>query len=466
MANQTASPRIIAAAVLAGTLSVLDLTIVVPILTAIGRDFGATTEVSWLVAAYMVASTVTIPLWGRAMDLRGERTAVMASLGIFTVGTVIAAAAPALWVLIVARVIQGIGAGGVVPLGQAVLAARCDKERRAKLQVWYQGAYGVAAAVGPVAGAALARISWRWAFLAILPFCLITAVLYVGQLSRMPGGGPARPFDRRGSVLITIWMVALLIGIERLTAGGWLPWVAFTLTAALTPALVGHLRRAGDSLIPRSVFGNRVIVLASVVMLLVGFGQFAFLTYLPALSQAYDAGLNSGLAVVPMMLPYVLLGAASGVIALRVGTRRLGVLAGLGTMAAGAVVAQWRDIPGLYVGALAMGVAMAMTMIPMLLLCQHVAPRKDIGAATSLPVLLRNFGGALGAAVVATVAAGLAAPGQTASGQAVSGLAPAFWAVVAVGALAVVAALAMPRRAREAALIADREREVATHTHV
>ena len=460
MVTQQAGPRIIAAAVLAGTLSVLDLTIVVPILTAIGRDFGATTEVSWLVAAYMVASTVTIPLWGRAMDLRGERTAVLASLAIFTVGTVLAAAAPSLPVLIAARVVQGIGAGGVVPLGQAVLAARCDKERRARLQVWYQGAYGVAAAVGPVAGAALARISWRWAFLAILPFCFVTAVLYLGQLSGQPTGGRARPFDRRGSVLITAWMVALLVGIERLTAGGWLPWVAFALTAALTPVLVAHLRRAADPLIPRSVFGNRVIVLASLVMLLVGFGQFAFLTYLPALSQVYDSGLNSGLAVVPMMLPYVLLGAASGVIALRVGTRRLGVLAGLGTMAAGVMVALWRDIPGLYLAAFVMGVAMAMTMIPMLLLCQHVAPAADIGAATSLPVLLRNFGGALGAAVVATVAAGLGTPGQ-----ATSGLAPAFWAVVVVGALAVVAALAMPRRAREAELIAERERAVADHAH-
>lgn len=78
MSSSTASPRIIAAAVLAGTLSILDLTIVVPILTAVGRDFGAGSEVSWLVAAYMVASTATIPPWGRAMDLRGERTAVLA----------------------------------------------------------------------------------------------------------------------------------------------------------------------------------------------------------------------------------------------------------------------------------------------------------------------------------------------------------------------------------------------------
>lgn len=453
---------------LAGTLSVLDLTIVVPILTAIGRDFGATTEVSWLVAAYMVASTVTIPLWGRAMDLRGERTAVMVSLGIFTAGTLLAALAPSLLVLILARVVQGIGAGGVVPLGQAVLAGRCDKERRAKLQVWYQGAYGVAAAIGPVAGAALAKISWRWAFVAILPFCVVTAALYLGQLNSSPSSGAQRPFDRRGSVLITVWMVALLVGIERLSSGGWLPWVAYAVTLALTPMLVRHLRTAPDALIPRSVLGNRVMVLASIVMLLVGFGQFAFLTYLPALSQAYDSALNSGLAVVPMMLPYVLLGAASGVIALRVGTRRLGLLAGLGTMAAGVMVTQWRDIPGLYVAALVMGVAMAMTMIPMLLLCQHVAAKEDLGAATSMPVLLRNFGGALGAAVVATVAASGAASGAGAgatAGAAASDLASAFWSVVAVGALAVLAALAMPRRAREAALIADRERAVADHAH-
>jgi len=153
------SVRLLVGVVLAGTLSVLDSTIVVPLLSSIGEDLGGGSEVSWLVAGYLLASTVSIPLWGRWMDLRGERTAMWAAVSVFLLGTIVSAMAPSLGILILGRVIQGLGAGGVVPLGQAVLAARCSSGERARLQLYYNIAYGLAAGLGPLIGGALVSVS-------------------------------------------------------------------------------------------------------------------------------------------------------------------------------------------------------------------------------------------------------------------------------------------------------------------
>ncbi len=453
-------PRLVAAAVLTGTLTILDLAIVLPILTSIGRDLGALSEVSWLVAAYLVASTVTIPVWGRAMDLRGERTAVLSSLVVFMVGLVLAALAPTMAALIAARVVQGIGAGGTVTFGQAVLAARCDKARRARLQVWYQASYGITFAVGPLLGSALTRASWRWAFVVIMPFVVVAFLLYLGQLRKAPQAKNLPPFDVRGSFLVTVWMVALLIGVESLSSGGPVELVGFAVAVVTTPLLILHFKSAANPLIPRGIFGNRVIVLASLMMLLIGFAQFAFVTYLPALSEFYDNRVNTGIAVALMMVPYVLVGAVGAVLALKTGTRVLGLVASVGTVVAGVIVAQALNLPGLYLAAVVMGVSLAMTMIPMLLLCQHAAAHADMGAATSLPILMRNFGGALGAAVIAALAARFETQADPASG-----LAQSFWAVVAVGVVALVVAAFMPRRDKELKLLAEHEPQVPMHHH-
>ena len=172
--------RVLVAVILTGTLSVLDSTLVVPLLTTIGDDLGGGSEVSWLVAGYLLTSTVTIPVWGRILDLRGERQVMWTSLIIFLVGTVAAVAAPSIEALIVARLIQGVGAGGIVPVGQAILASRCTSEERARLQVYYNVAYGAAAGLGPLIGGAIVNVSWRWAFALIIPIIFLAGALLIG----------------------------------------------------------------------------------------------------------------------------------------------------------------------------------------------------------------------------------------------------------------------------------------------
>lgn len=414
--------------ILAGTLSVLDSTIVVPLLTRIGADFGAESEVAWLVAAYLLGSTVTIPIWGRWHDMRGERTAMWAALGLFSAATLLAAAAPTLPVLIVARALQGIGAGGIVPLGQAILASRCSSEERARLQIYYNVAYGAAAGLGPLLGGFLATISWRWAFLVILPFCAAVGLALWGQLKSGTEAVSVEPFDSRGTVLLTVGLTVLLLGIERPNL-----WALIPIGLALMAVFVWHARTSPGSLIPWTVLGNRIIVACSLLGLIVGFIQFSYLTYLPALSLKADPNLNSGLVAMPLTILWVTLGAITGVLAMKFGTRLLALLSAACAMAAGVTVAMSGALPSLFAASTLIGMAAGLALIPALLLAQHNAAHADMGATTSVYVLFRNFGGALGVVVTAVVLQN-------------HGRATTFWMLTACAALMLLPISQMPAR--------------------
>ena len=430
--------RVLIGVILTGTLSVLDSTLVVPLLTTIGAEFGGGSTVSWLVAGYLLTSTVTIPLWGRWLDLRGERDVMWAALAVFLVGTVVSMTAPSLEILILGRLIQGVGAGGLVPVGQAVLAGRCTSAERARMQIYYNVAYGVAAGLGPLIGGALVAVSWRWAFALIIPVIVLAGALLFGKLHEKPREAETRHFDGVGSALMISGLTLLLLGIER----GW--WWALVAGVILTAALVWHALRRKQGLIPASLLKSKTIVAAVLVALLIGFVQFAMLTYLPLLSKETAPDINSGIVVIPLTVLWMTLGAFTGILSLRVGTKPLALLSVvLAAVAAGAVVVS-NSYPSLLVASVCIGAAAGLVLIPVLLLCQHAAPHEDVGAATSFMVLMRNFGGAAGAAVTAVLLAD-------------SGISLAFGALVAVALLALVPALLLPSPRDERQLLAARD---------
>jgi len=431
----TVGVRVLVGVILTGLLSVLDSTLVVPLLATIGDEFGAGSEVSWLIAGYLLTSTVSIPLWGRWMDLRGERNAMWAALLVFTIGTVVAMLATSLPLLILGRLIQGAGAGGLVPVGQAIVAARCTGEERARLQVYYNVAYGTAAGLGPLIGGALIGFSWRWAFAAILPVIAITGVLLWGKLSSRPRESETRRFDARGSILMTSGLTLLLLGIER----SW--WAALVAGILALVAFVWHALRRRDGLIPAVLLRSRTIVAASSVALIIGFVQFAMLTFLPLLAQDAAPGLNSGIVVVPLTLLWLLLGAFTGTLALRTGTKPLALLSAVLAIGASVTVVLSASYPSLLLSSVLVGASAGLILIPALLLIQHAAPRDDVGAATSFMILMRNFGGAAGAAVVAVLLQD-------------GGVTLAFGVLAVVAAAAILPALLLPSREGERRLIA------------
>ena len=438
--------RVLSAVILTGTLSVLDSTLVVPLLTTIGDDLGGGSEVSWLVAGYLLTSTVTIPVWGRILDLRGERQVMWTSLIIFLVGTVAAVTAPSIEALIVARLIQGVGAGGIVPVGQAILASRCTSEERARLQVYYNVAYGAAAGLGPLIGGAIVNVSWRWAFALIIPIIFLAGALLIGQLHDKTPEVETRRFDVVGSVLMTFALTLLLLGIER-------GWLASTLVGAvLLGVFIAHALRRRHGLVPSSLLTSRVILATVGVAFIIGLLQFALLTYLPLLSQRVAPDLNSGLVVMPLTILWMTLGAVTGTLALRVGTRPLALIGVVLGVASAVVLVLSTAYPALLLASVLVGTAAGLVLIPLLLLGQHAAARDDVGASTSFMVLTRNFGGAIGAAGMAVLLADL-------------GVTMAFTVLAVVVAAAIVPALLLPSPRAEHAILARRDGVVGGGTH-
>jgi len=433
--------RLLIGVILSGTLSILDSTLVIPLLSSIGNDFDAGSETSWLVAGYLLTSTVTIPLWGRWLDLRGERSAMWVSLLVFLIGTVVSMLAPSMLVVIIGRLIQGAGAGGIVPVGQAILSSRCVSDERARLQVYYNISYGAAAGLGPLIGGTLAVLSWRWSFALVIPVILVCGLLLWGRLTTRPREVETRRFDGIGSALLTGSLSLMLLGFER----AW--WILLGVGAAIFVAFIVRSLRIKHGLIPASILRSRPNVAAAVMAFMIGFVQFALLTYLPSLSASVLPGVNPGLVVVPLTVFWMTLGAVAGMLALRVGTRLLAIVAAILSAVAGGCIVYSVAYVSLFSASVLAGLSAGLILLPLLLLGQHAAPRDDVGAATSFFVLTRNFGGAAGASVVGVLL--------------VTHEVQSTFAVVAfVGLAALLPALLLPSRGAERALLAARDGQV------
>ena len=168
---------------------------------------------------------------------------------------------------------------------------------------------------------------------------------------------------------------------------------------------IRHSLRTTYALVPAGLLRSKIVMSCSLIGLLIGFVQFAFLTYLPLFSQHIAPQLNSGLVVVPLTVLWMTLGAITGILALRMGSKLMLLIAIVCAIAASLILVVWFAEPALFIASALVGAAAGFALIPALLLAQQASPLDDIGAATSTFVLLRNFGGALGAAVTAVVLA-------------------------------------------------------------
>lgn len=429
---------LLAGLILVGVVSILDSTIVVPLLTRIGDAFDGGvdggSQPAWLISGYLLASTLSVPFWGRWHDLRGERAPMWTALALFTLGSFFGIAAFSLDALILARVIQGIGAGGLVPLGEAILASRCTPSQRATLQVRITACDGLAAGMGPVLGGALCDVSWRWAFALIVPFCVAAGLAFFRKLRSDPLEGLKVPApDLWGTVLLASGLVCVLVGIEQLA---WLPLIFGTSLIIFFCKRSSGIR---SGLIPHSVLSNRVTVACGVIVLLIGFIQFSYLSYLPSLAQMIDPGLNPGLVVIPLTVMWMTMGAVGAWLALRIGTKFVALLALCSAILASVLLLLERTIWTLLSAGALVGMAAALGVLSVLLLAQFSSASADLGATTSFIVLLRNCGGALGVSATLGVYDDY-------------GLVPTLWVLAAVALIGVLPLMHLPSRLQEVAM--------------
>jgi EmrB/QacA subfamily drug resistance transporter len=300
---------IIGGLALAMFLGALNQTIVATALPTIGRAFDDFENLSWVVIAYLLTSTVVAPLYGKLSDIYGRRGMMLVALGIFMAGSAASAAAPSMLMLILGRGLQGIGGGGIVPLTQSIIADAVPPRERGYYQAYTGSVWIVAGAAGPVLGGVIAEhLHWSMIFWLNVPLGLLAAMLSNRQLKRVPVHERAHKIDLFGAALMMAAAVALLLA---LTWGGtrypWLSQQIVTLiiaAAALSAVFIWWVLRAPEPFLPVAVLNNPVMragCLTTACTQGVSIGLTIFVPLYYELVHGLTAS-DSGLALIPIVM--------------------------------------------------------------------------------------------------------------------------------------------------------------------
>lgn len=442
--------RVLLAVMLAIFLAAIESTVVALAMPTVVASLGGIRFYSWVFSGYLLTQTVSMPLWGRFSDLYGRRPVYLAGLATFLAGSALSGTAQDMTQLIVFRMLQGLGAGSLMTLGYTIVGEIFGLERRARLQGYLSGVWGVASMIGPPLGGLLTdHVSWRWVFYMNLPVGAVAMALVATAL-RTEARPPRRHgIDWRGAACFALGIVLVMLAL--LEAGREAAWSGLGVLAPLAAGVVALAafvtveRRATEPIVPLGLFTNRMIVAAVLTRSLAAMAMFGALAFVPLFIQAVTgaSATRSGAVLAPFVLGWVALSATSARLVLRVGYRSVVIAGAVCLTAAFLLLARWDTGLGM-VGAmrdvLLAGVGMGLVIVPLLIAVQSAVPRSDLGIATSVIQFFMSVGGAVGVAVMGTVmtrrlAAGLPLVGAL-HGVFVTGL------VVCVGAL--VSALLVP----------------------
>ncbi|MGD0719867.1 MAG: MDR family MFS transporter [Roseiarcus sp.] len=409
--------EIVIGVLVAMMLAALDQTIVAPALPTIGASLGDADFLSWIISVYLLTGTAVTPLYGKLSDIHGRRPIMSLALAVFLVGSVICALAPSMAVIILGRAVQGLGGGGLVALAQTVIADVVPPRERSRYVVYISTVWATSSVAGPILGGFFAEhLSWSLIFWINLPIGAAAFFMTHTRLRGLPQIRRAHRLDVLGAALVTSATVALMLALTL--GGARLPWSSPLILAlailgcALTAALVGHLRRAPEALIPLDIFRNEVVGTATAAIF---FSMFAFIgstVYLPIYLE-FVLGADSTLAgagLIALVGGSVIGATIAGRSMPRlVHYKRVAVVGLVFAIAAMTLLAAFAPVLSFWqaealVLALGLGVG---PLFPTATVCvQNAVDRRDLGVATATLAFLRTFGSALGVALMGAVLIG------------------------------------------------------------
>jgi EmrB/QacA subfamily drug resistance transporter len=413
-AQQTAPPRAggvaaaMSALILAVLLAALDQTIVSTALPRIAEDLNGFDDIAWVSAAYLLASTAVTPLWGKLGDMFGRKRLYLASTAIFLVSSVACGLARNLPELIGARILQGVGGGGMIVLTFALVGDIVAPGERGRYQGMFGSVYGVASIVGPLLGGVFTdQLSWRWAFLVNLPVGAVALFAAARALPAATRRTTAR-IDYLGSLVLAGIATGLVLVTSFGERWGWAsPPIAglIAATVALAVLLVPVERRAAAPVLPPAMFASRTVVLASLIGFVANAAMFAVLVYLPTYLQIVHgvSATLSGVWMLPLVAGLVVSQSLAGRWAAHAALLRRILLAGLLANLAGLLLlgtlggATSTLVLSVYF--LITGVGIGMVPMVVMTTVQNSVPAADLGAASAVVTFARSIGAAFGVAV-------------------------------------------------------------------
>jgi EmrB/QacA subfamily drug resistance transporter len=439
---------------LAGCTFALLQSLVAPALPEIQRDLHTTpTAVAWVLTAYLLSASILTPIIGRLGDMFGKEHTMVASLVVLGVGTLVAALASSIELLIAARVIQGAG-GAVFPLAFGIIRDEFPRDRVARGIAFLSALMGIGGGAGIIlAGPIVDTFSYHWLFwfpLMAVVLAVVATVLFVPESPiKTPGA-----INWLGAGLLSGWLVCILVAVSEGSDWGWTSGrFVGLLVAGIVLALlwVRNESNASEPLVDMQMMRVRGVWTVNAAAFLVGAGMYSSFILIPQFvseptSSGYGFGASvseAGLFLAPSTLGMLLLGPVAGRLSERVGSRVPLILGGMTTTVSFVMLAvahshHWE----IYVASAILGAGIGLAFASLANLIVEAVPREQTGVATGMNTVMRTLGGSVGGQIGASVLAGTVVAGVPSE----AGFTGSFALAAGACALATLASLAVPRR--------------------
>lgn len=371
--------------------------------TAVG-EMGGVARYSWVFSAYLLASTTTVPLYGKLADLYGRRWIYHVAVALFLVGSALSGLSQSLEQLIFFRFLQGLGAGGVTPVAITITGDIYSLEERAKMQGVFSAVWAFASLAGPLLGGWITdAFSWRWIFYFNIPFGIASAVLVHKHLKEEPQRREHK-LDILGTVSLTAAVTLLLVGLIE-GPGEW-GWSSPRTIGAFVVSIISLIvffwqeNRAPEPMLPLSLFKNRLIAVSSMGNMLLGALLFSLTAFVPMFAQGALGGtaMDAGTVITPVLIAWPIASTLTGRVLMKVGYRPFAIAGGC-TMLVGAVILALVDgdttRSAILVSMTIFGFGLGFNSMPYLLGVQNAVPWKLRGVATGSVQFFRSMGGAI-----------------------------------------------------------------------
>jgi EmrB/QacA subfamily drug resistance transporter len=418
-------------------LAALDQTIVATALPRIVSDLGGITQYSWVFTAYMLTSTVAVPVYGRLGDVHGRRPLMLIAVAVFLVGSALCGAAQNMTELVLFRGIQGVGAGGLFPLSLAVIGGIVPPRDRGRWQGLIGAVFASSSIIGPAIGGFIVdNTTWRWIFLVNLPVGAVALVVIAMTMPKRKVRAE-HSIDWLGAGVLAAGTASLLLGL--VWAGRDYAWTSGHVVAALVVAVIVLAifglweRRAREPILPFEVLRNPIVAGSVACMALVGMAMFGTISYVPLFVQGVigTSATSSGVVLTPLLLGAVGTSVVTGQLISRTGHYRWNVVLGPPVLALGMGLL-WRmnvhttsgeAARNMFVAGIGIGAMMQVFVLSV----QNAVPRARIGSATALTQFGRQMGATIGVSVMGVIVnAGLPAKAALGEGVAIHRLPPAL----------------------------------------
>ena len=394
-------------------LAALDQTIVSTALPTITSDLGGLAELSWVVTAYLLASTASTPIWGKLSDLYGRKPMLQSAVVIFLIGSALAGLSQSMGQLIAFRAIQGVGGGGLMVLVMAVIADLVPPRERGKYMGLFGAVFGVASVLGPLLGGLFTQhLSWRWIFYINLPLG-IAAFFVLGAVLHLPVRHEKKIIDWLGAGLLVLGVSALLM--VTVWGGNKYAWTSpqiiglAAVGVALTAWFIWHETRTAEPIVPMRLFSIPVVRTTSAMGFVIGFAMFGSIVYLSLYLQVVKGATptSAGLQLLPLMAGLLAASIISGRRISKTGHWKIYPVIGTALATLGIWLMSHLTIDTPYwqidLYAFILGVGLGCVMQVLVLAVQNSVEPAQIGAATSTSTFFRSIGGSFGTAIFGAI---------------------------------------------------------------